>query len=118
MNQTEKRISSWGLEDGCNVLVYGGALVDVDKSTHLSSPPARGIHIVSGDNFISPQEALSYANTLRDETCFGTETMTGVTILWIGKECPFSTQCGPKKSAVMQSDGTWKPAIRPRHQRP
>ncbi len=117
MDETEKRIRSWGFQGQCQLLQRGGKIVDVGTSAHLSVPHARGIHIVFGDEQPHIEAALRAAKILQ-KSCFGVEKRRGPTASWIGRECPFLNECRPEKAAVQGEEGKWKPAVRPRHQRP
>jgi len=101
---TDKRLRSWGLRSECVVLARGAVIVDLGKAAHLSNPPGRGIHIVAeGKGFDAPQRALSEARSL-DIQC--------------RQSCSSRNQCWPDAGAVKGTDGSWRPAVRPHHQRP
>jgi hypothetical protein len=113
---TEKRLRSWGFQEKCRLLQNGGAIFDVGKSTHLASPPSRGIHIIYGEPAASLPEASQSADALRWQ-CSGAQRSGQYMDFYMGRECPFQPQCYPIPSAV-NKDGHWLPAVRPFRQRP
>jgi hypothetical protein len=113
---TEKRLASWGLEKKCRLLRQGGVVFDVDNKTHLSFPPARGIHIIFGEPAASLSDASQSADALRWQ-CSGAERSGQYMDFYIGRECPFREECCPYPHAV-NKDGHWLPAVRPFRQRP
>lgn len=106
---TRKKIRSWGLQEKCPIILQGGEIVDPGKFVHNTSPPQRGIYLisVSAENYSNSQKATKAAEDVHNSYCGGYQY----------ESCKFRRQCFPAPAAIVV-DGSWKPAIRPRKQRP
>ena len=103
MNETDKRIISWGMEGKCLIVHAGGTIVDVGKYTHLAYPPRRGIYIY-------PSEMLGYADSLK------AFSKTNTVSRRFCERCPYEKNCDPLGASVI-NDKLWHPAMRPEKQR-
>jgi len=103
MDETEKRIISWGMEEKCLVIHSNGTIVDVGKYTHLAVPPRRGIYLYPEalPGYSEPIMALRKSSIIEKRYC---------------QRCPFEANCLPE-TVTVKHEKLWHPAIRPQRQR-
>ena len=106
MNETDKRILSWGFAKKCPLISQQQAsLIDIGRHTHLTFPPQRGIYLqLETPAYPNPQQAIGTKNIFDPiPAC---------------RLCSDFRQCQPERVALKAENNQWKPAIRPKKQRP
>jgi len=115
---TAKRIESWGCADTCRI--RPAEIVDVDIHTHLAFANRRGFYLVPAGYGELPtgQTALKAADRIQTEYCYGAGNDVVGDAPWPVRNCPNMKRCSPENAAVMTASQIWKPALRPKRQRP